>query len=119
MGKPGRSSDQFVERARISRLEEPDDPATVHQGEAIAVRERFGPVGTVGGRRFRQCQLEAIVNEVVRRRLGPGEKPPTIGRGSKPVRVRLQYGRRVVFRIDRDADEQNIRPREPLLQASS
>ena len=99
------------------RFEEPDDPAAVHQGEAVAVRERFGPVGRSAAVVSASASLKPILDEVVRRRLGPGQKPPAIGRRSEPVRIRLQHGRRVVFGVDRDADKKSVRRREPLLQA--
>ncbi len=39
LGEPSRSGDQFVDRGRIIRFEEPDDPAAVDQGEPITVGE--------------------------------------------------------------------------------
>ena len=99
--------------ARIVRFEEPDDPALGPPGPGgrCAIMAS-APVGSVGGGRFRQAELEAILDEVVDRRLGARQEPPAIGRRTKPLGILRQDGRRVVFGVDRDADSRTLRPRE-------
>ncbi len=94
-----------------------DAIAGSHQDQAVAVGDGLGPLLAVGGVGRLDRGLKAVENQRINLVLRAREIEPAVGVGPVARGEFTQDGRRVVFRIDREADEPYAGASQIVLEA--